>query len=98
MISYNIPQIQNYLKNQPVKKAWLFGSCSRGEETPESDIDLFVEYNEEENITLFTISRMMCALRKLLKRQVDLIEVDSLLPFAIKSAMQDRILIYEGKN
>ena len=34
-----IPKIQQYLASQPIEKAWLFGSCSRGEETPKSDID-----------------------------------------------------------
>ena len=37
-----IPKIQQYLASQPIEKAWLFGSCSRGEETPKSDVDLLV--------------------------------------------------------
>ena len=37
-----IPQIQAYLATQPVERAYLFGSCSRGEETPDSDIDILV--------------------------------------------------------
>lgn len=37
-----IPIIQNFFSSQPVKRAYLFGSCSRGEETPDSDIDLLV--------------------------------------------------------
>lgn len=40
-----IPIIQNFLSSQPVKRAYLFGSCSRGEETPDSDIDLLVSYD-----------------------------------------------------
>lgn len=93
-----IPQIQTYLNSQPIQKAWLFGSCSRGEETSESDIDILVEYKDTENITLFTISRITCALRKLLNRNVDLVEDGCLLPFAVNSVMKDRILIYERKN
>ena len=33
-------QIADYFKNQPVVRAWLFGSFARGEETPLSDVDL----------------------------------------------------------
>ena len=32
--------IAEYFKTQPVLKAWLFGSFARGEETPDSDVDL----------------------------------------------------------
>lgn len=93
-----IPKIQQYLASQPIEKAWLFGSCSRGEETPKSDIDLLVRYQDSDSISLFDISRIMVNLKKIIKRPVDLIEEDCLLPFASKSANQDKILIYERKT
>ena len=97
-IQQMIPQIQEFFQNQPVKKAWLFGSCSRGEEQPDSDIDILVEYKDPDSISLFTISRIMCSLRKILTRRVDLVEEGCLLPFAEESVHQDKILIYEGTN
>ena len=97
-IQQMIPQIQGYLAGQPVSKAWLFGSYSRGEETANSDIDLLVEYTDSDSISLFTISRIATALRKLTGKTVDLVERNRLLPFASQSAEQDKILIYERKN
>ena len=97
-IQQMIPQIQGYLAGQPVSKVWLFGSYSRGEETANSDIDLLVEYTDSDSISLFTISRIATALRKLTGKTVDLVERNRLLPFASKSAEQDKILIYERKN
>ncbi|MBO7120517.1 MAG: nucleotidyltransferase domain-containing protein [Bacteroidaceae bacterium] len=35
-------KIAEYFKTQPVLKAWLFGSYSRGEERPDSDVDILV--------------------------------------------------------
>lgn len=93
-----IPKIQAYLAGQPVKRAWLFGSCSRGEESKDSDIDILVQYNEEEQVTLLTISRIIRDLGKTLKRNVDLVEEDCLLPFAAESVQQDKILIYERNH
>jgi len=93
-----IPQIQGYLSGQPVSKVWLFGSYSRGEETADSDIDLLVEYTDSDSISLFTISRIATTLRKMTGKNVDLIERSQLLPFASRSAEQDKILIYERKN
>ncbi len=93
-----IPKIQSYLSGQPVKRAWLFGSCSRGEEQPGSDIDILVQYAEGERVTLLTISRIATALGKLLKRTVDLVEDDCLLPFAAGNASGEKILIYDKDN
>ena len=91
-----IPKIQRFCVNQPIKKAWLFGSCSRGEETPDSDIDILVEYDRlNERISLMRMAGMMLSLEDLLHRKVDMVESDRLLPFALESVNQDRLLVYE---
>jgi predicted nucleotidyltransferase len=90
--------IAQYFKTQPVLKAWLFGSFSRGEETPESDVDILVRYDENARISLLTISHMMGVLEKLIHRRVDLVEEGCLLPFAEETANRDKILIYEREN
>ena len=90
-----IPQIQAYLATQPVERAYLFGSCSRGEETPESDVDLLVTYTDSDSLSLMDIGGMVVDLQRIVKRPVDLIEDNCLLPFARKSADQDKIKIYE---
>ncbi len=92
-----IPKIQQYLASQPIEKAWLFGSCSRGEETPNSDVDLLVRYKDSDAMSLFDIAGIMVSLKEIVKKPVDLIEEDCLLPFAQKSANRDKILIYERK-
>lgn len=93
-----IPKIQNYFVSQPINKAWLFGSYSRGEERPDSDIDILVQYDDSDNISLLTISRIMVQMKHLLGHNVDLVEDGRLLPFAEESANHDKILIYERKN
>ncbi|MBP3471763.1 MAG: nucleotidyltransferase domain-containing protein [Paraprevotella sp.] len=93
-----LPKIRKYLSGQPVSRAWLFGSCSRGEEGPESDVDILVCYDEQADVSLTTISRIMVALGKIVNRKVDLIEEDCLLPFAVESANRDKILIYERED
>ncbi|MCQ2369079.1 MAG: nucleotidyltransferase domain-containing protein [Paludibacteraceae bacterium] len=93
-----IPVIQEYFSSQPVSKAYLFGSCSRGEETPKSDVDLLVKYEDSNNLSLLKISSMMCTLSKKLNRKVDMIEDGYLLSFAVPSANRDKILIYERKS
>lgn len=90
-----LPTLQAVLEKQPIVKAWLFGSYSRGEETPESDVDILVEYDPNSRISLMTISRIMVALSDAVGKKVDLVEEGRLLPFAQESVEKDKILIYE---
>lgn len=90
--------IVDYFKTQPVVKAWLFGSFARGEETPDSDIDILVQYDDSARISLLTISHMMGELERSTGRRVDLIEDGCLLPFAEESANRDKRLIYERRS
>ncbi|TVQ31668.1 MAG: hypothetical protein EA376_08370 [Phycisphaeraceae bacterium] len=52
----------------------LFGSIARGDDEPGSDIDVLVEFDEGAMVTLFTLSRLLQRLTKLLGRNVDVIE------------------------
>ena len=89
-----INTIRDYFATQPVKKAWLFGSYARGEETPESDVDILVEFAKDADIGMFEHARMILALEKLVGKDVDLVPEGTLLPFAERTANQDKQLIY----
>lgn len=90
-----IPKIQRFFATQPVKKAYLFGSCSRGEETKNSDVDILVDLDKSKPIGLIQYATMKLDLQDILQRKVDLVEQDELLPFAQKTANRDKFLIYE---
>ena len=90
-----IPMLQHYFAGQPVNRAYLFGSFSRGEETPDSDVDILVDLDKSKPIGLFQYVTMKLDLQDLLQRDVDLVEREELLPFAQESANRDKLLIYE---
>lgn len=90
-----IPKIQAVLSEKPVTRAWIFGSYSRGEETPQSDVDILVQYDNGCRMSLMDISRIMVELSKALGIRVDLVEDGKLLPFAADSVSRDKILVYE---
>lgn len=91
-----IPVIRDFLAKQPVKRAWLFGSCSRGEETSASDIDILVDFdNSNGMVSLFRMGGILMDLSDLLGRKVDLVDNRGLLEFARESVDKDKILIYE---
>ncbi len=92
-----IEALHHYFSTQPVKKAWLFGSFSRGEETKDSDIDIIVSLDKSKPIGLKFFG-MWSELEELLGRKVDLVSEGTLLPFARESAERDKILVYERTN
>ena len=87
--------IQQYLVSTPVEKAWLFGSFSRREERPDSDIDILVSFGENTKMGLLTFSSMSIDLERLTGRPVDLIVDKALKPFAADNVNHDKKLIYE---
>ncbi|MBR6456632.1 MAG: nucleotidyltransferase domain-containing protein [Prevotella sp.] len=90
--------IADYFKTQPVLKAWLFGSFARGEERPDSDVDIMVMLDQNVHVGLFQLSGMHLDLQDLLHTRVDLVTDKGLLPFARESAERDKKLIYERAN
>lgn len=90
-----IPKMQRFFATRPVNRAYLFGSCSRGEERADSDVDILVDLDKSKPIGLFQYVAMKMDLQDILHREVDLVERDELMPFAQESANRDKFLIYE---
>ncbi len=93
---YKIIILQNFFINQPIQKAFLFGSYSRGEATKQSDIDILVELDKE--VGLFQFANIQLLLEELLEKQIDLVSANGLSPYIGKHINNDKILIYERKN
>lgn len=89
--------IAEYFKTQPVLRAWLFGSFSRGEERPDSDVDILVALDRSKPIGLKFFG-IWGDLERMLGRQVDLVSEGTLMPYAAETANRDKILIYERTN
>lgn len=90
-----ISKIQQTLKKQPVIRAWLFGSWSRMEERPDSDIDLLVDFKNSDSISLLDYTGFMLDIQDITGKKIDYVENGTLLPFANKNANQDKYIIYE---
>lgn len=84
-----IPEIKNKilpaLKKYGIKKASLFGSIVKDEQTERSDIDLLVELPE--TASLLELASLKLDLEEILRRKVDVLTFDSLHPL-----LKDKIL------
>ena len=83
------------LAQYDVSEAYLFGSFARGEQTPDSDIDLRLVCGD--NVTFGTLYELSHELEMELGRKVDIITnpPEHMRPAFRKSIEQDEVRIYE---
>ncbi len=72
-----------------VKALFLFGSVARDEATPESDVDLLVEFDRP--VGLFTLLGLQSYLEELLGCSVDLGTPNSLRPHLRETVLKEAI-------
>jgi uncharacterized protein len=72
-----------------VRSLALFGSYARGEQTPESDVDVLVEF--ERTPTLYTLGGLLLDLKDVLGTSVDLVMPESLKPAMGRNVDRDRL-------
>ncbi len=56
----------------PLRKVELFGSYATGKNTPQSDVDLLVEFSQP-RVSLLTLSTLKCRMEQLLGTDVDIV-------------------------
>lgn len=81
-------------KQYGVTRASVYGSASRGEMRPDSDIDMIVSLKEP--LGLFKFYAMNDQLEEALGRKVDLLTPKSVNPHLAKRIAGDIKVIYEG--
>ncbi|MCY3832662.1 MAG: nucleotidyltransferase domain-containing protein [Chloroflexi bacterium] len=95
-VCVDLPQdrIRDYCANQPIQRLSVFGSAVRNELTPESDIDLLVEYLIDAPVGYFTMAQHMLDFAEIFDRRVDLATPDSLSPYIRQAVLDSAELIY----
>lgn len=94
MNSEMIDMIREYFRTQPVLRAWLFGSFARGEETPDSDIDILVDLDYSKPVGLEFV-QMQLDLMELLRKPIDLVSSRGLSKYIKPFIDKDKVLLYE---
>jgi uncharacterized protein len=84
-------KIASFLKNYGAIKVAVFGSFVRGEEKPESDIDILVEFAEQKS--LLTLVNIELELSDYLGIKVDLLTEKSISPYLIDGIKKEARVI-----
>ncbi len=82
------------LKSFPkIKKGWIYGSFSRGDDNFSSDIDIAVK--TDDSLSYFDLAEIQYKLEQEVKRKVDIGFIDSFKSYIFNNIKPDLKLIYE---
>ena len=89
-----IKQIKNKLMQfSKVSSAWIYGSFSREDDRPGSDIDIAVK--TDEGFSYFDLAEIQYQLENEVNRKIDVGFIDSFKPHILRNVEPDLRLIYE---
>lgn len=94
---YEIRQqlIAGFAKFEKIRKAWIYGSFSREDDGPKSDIDIALETSED--FSYFDLAEVQFQLEKLVNRKIDVGFMDAFKPYILEHIKSDLKLIYEER-
>ncbi|MEO1388081.1 MAG: nucleotidyltransferase family protein [Cyanobacteria bacterium J06634_6] len=76
----------------------IFGSYVRGEQTPESDVDILVEFDPSFRFGLFTYCHIENYISDHLGKKVDLVMKESLKPYIGKQILKEVIYLWSNET
>jgi predicted nucleotidyltransferase len=76
-----------------IHAAWIYGSFSRGDDGPKSDIDIAIK--SDEKFSYFDLAEVQFQLEKVTMRKIDVGFLDSFKPYILEHIQPDLKLIYE---
>ena len=82
------------LRARGVNHASLFGSVARGEDGPQSDIDILVDLNAEVVRTMFDYAGVKDYITDMFDTPVDVVDRESLKPHVRPSAVADAVYAF----
>ncbi len=85
-------KVIEFLKKHGAKKISIFGSYIRGDATPESDLDVIVEFNEPKGLIKFV--SIENELSEILGIKVDLLTEKAISTYLINDIKKEAIVIY----
>ncbi len=92
----NIPneEIERFCQQYHIEKLAFFGSVLRDDFTPESDIDILVDFHPEHIPGLIRLSLMENELSRLFQRKVDLRTPEDLSPYFRQEVLDSAVIQY----
>jgi predicted nucleotidyltransferase len=85
---------ESALRKRGVAHCALFGSRARGDQGPESDTDIMIEFDPEVRITVFDYAGLKDYIASMFDGRVDVVNRDGLKPYVKPAATADAIYAF----
>jgi predicted nucleotidyltransferase len=80
-------EIERFCRRHHIRKLSLFGSVLRDDFQPDSDVDVLIEFDEDQHVGLMAFAAMQAELSAILGREVHLST-----PGFISDSLRDRVV------
>ena len=96
MVQFDENRLADFCRRHGITRLRVFGSAARGEERPDSDIDLIANFGVP--IGFFELIRAENALAELFGRPVDLLTEPALSRFMRDAVLESALVIFDGTS
>jgi uncharacterized protein len=93
--AFDVQKLIDICRKHQITSVGVFGSMARGEATPQSDIDLLVEFGEPKS--LWDVIGIKHELISSLGRKIDLLTRNGISPYLQNNILNEVQMIYEEK-
>ena len=87
-------ELDNLCQKHHIRRLEVFGSALRDDFTPDSDVDVLVEFEPDAHVGFIALSRLQRELAALLRRPVDVVPKDGLKPLIRESVLSSAEVLY----
>lgn len=94
VLPFDVARLIEVCRRHGVSRIGVFGSMARGETTPDSDIDLLIEFSGRTG--LLAVVALERELTAALGREVDLLTDGAISPYLRDGIMRDLRVVYEA--
>ena len=94
MVQFDRNRLAEICREHGVTRLRVFGSAARGEERPDSDIDIIVDFGMP--VGFFGVIRFEDALSEFFGRSVDLVTEPGLSPFIRENVIASAAIIFDA--
>jgi predicted nucleotidyltransferase len=94
MVQFDDKALAKICEQHDVIRLRIFGSAARGEERPDSDIDVIVDFGNPKG--LFSLLRLERSLSEFFGQSVDLVTEPGLSPYIRESVVSSASIIFDA--
>lgn len=94
VIKIDQKKLEEVCRKYQVDFLGVFGSVARGDDRPDSDVDLLVRFSKEKKITLIDLEDVEESFERAFGRSVDLVTTKSVSPYMKRGIMNDLKSVY----